>query len=105
MLNSEIDEEKKNLLSGLHSILKEELQEDIDRSGDLTSHGMIDYDLLWTIFSAGTPVLSGKGSTEQMSVVAVCEYDSDKDDNFWAQLEVAHLDYDGGKPWLENNAD
>jgi hypothetical protein len=95
MLKSETDEQKKSLLSGLHSLLEEELKEDIDRAGDLTSHGMIDYSLLWTIFSSGTPVLSGTGLTEQLGVVITCDYESDKDDNYWFQLEVAHLDYDG----------
>ena len=79
----------------LKNVLQEELQETFNTQNDLTSHGVMTFDLLWTLFPPGDLIFTNDGGQDRLEKVQSSEYVSTLGSELFFKIRGYHVNCDG----------
>ncbi|KAF2792672.1 putative ATP-dependent zinc metalloprotease FtsH [Melanomma pulvis-pyrius CBS 109.77] len=80
----------------LYKILQEELGSVLHKTQDLIKHGVISYDLIWTIFEPGSLIYTKKAGHDRVYKLKTADFGSGNQRGKYG-LQVEHVDFDGEK--------
>lgn len=90
----EQDQETKNHLDLLYSILREEIMPHIEAMTDMTRNKVISFDYLWTIFAPGMEVYTELDGQDRLMELTDSRYGANMGGEFFT-LECRYIDCDG----------
>ncbi|KAF2724282.1 P-loop containing nucleoside triphosphate hydrolase protein [Polychaeton citri CBS 116435] len=102
---------KSQELELLHNVLRTELERDMKAAQDLTGHGNITFDLLWTLYPPGSVAFGNFANQDQCFLVVRSSYEAVRGteneavrDTESFVIELAFLDFNGTRfGWIDTS--